>query len=373
VLSYLGVERAHVTARTLHGMKSEPWTILEAGFADPSTWPAELMGLVSDSVGLEWRHTDPDERVVVRLLSTLDVRTDQVRMLMAGDTPLPLEPGELVGNLYYASICTYGDPRHVALRAVDRALFPADHATWASAIPDACRMDDPRDQRRVEALMVDALHAFAGVGDTIASQADLIAWVNEQQLSRPCQISKALLAGHQLDPTTLAATDKWTPLVGAKLGDDIPAYKLLQFIEFKRAIVPGLEARLKAPRFPVAFPPQPEIDEALRNSGHSGEVDLHEEAARAEKAAGLEELYASRVSVLVGPAGTGKTTLLKALVDLPDLARKQVLLLAPTGKASVQLSTKVGRPARTLASFLISKGGYDWKRDAYAIVDAIDV
>jgi len=99
VLSYLGVERAHVTARTLHGMKSEPWTILEAGFADPSTWPAELMGLVSDSVGLEWRHTDPDERVVVRLLSTLNVRTNQVRMLMAGDTPLPLVSPTLARTL----------------------------------------------------------------------------------------------------------------------------------------------------------------------------------------------------------------------------------------------------------------------------------
>ena len=54
----------------------------------------------------------------------------------------------------------------------------------------------------------------------------------------------------------------------------------------------------------------------------------------------MTELFRSRLSVLVGPAGTGKTTLLKALADLPAVSNKGVVLLAPTGKASVQMSTK---------------------------------
>ena len=44
--------------------------------------------------------------------------------------------------------------------------------------------------------------------------------------------------------------------------------------------------------------------------------------------------------MLVGGAGTGKTTLLKMLCGLSDVSTGRVLLLAPTGKARVQLETK---------------------------------
>lgn len=371
VLSHLGVERAHVAARTLHAATPDPWTVLEAGFADPATWPSAVAGFFPGSVGLEWRHTDQDDRDVLTLLSTLDVRTDQVRMLMTGDTPrsLPLEAVELLDNPYYASICTYGDPRHVPLSTVDRALFPAAHVTWGSSVPAASQVEDPRDRRRVEALIVEAMHTFAAEGDTVGSETDVLSWINDRELSRPCPVSPALLRGLELDPASVATTEDWTPVIGSTLGADIPAYKLLQLAEIQQAIVPLIEARAVAARFAAPFDPREAIDAALGAIGEDREVDAQEESARAEKGAGLAELYAAPLTVLVGPAGTGKITLLKALVDQPAVTKRQVLLLAPTGKASVQLGTKVGRPARTLASFLVPKGGYDLARDSYDLVD----
>ena len=65
-----------------------------------------------------------------------------------------------------------------------------------------------------------------------------------------------------------------------------------------------------------------------------------EEQAREEKASALEEIFKSRFSVLIGAAGTGKTTLLKMICELNDVAAGGVLLLAPTGKARVQLESK---------------------------------
>ena len=70
--------------------------------------------------------------------------------------------------------------------------------------------------------------------------------------------------------------------------------------------------------------------------GSSGETDQLEGRARDEKAAMLAELAASRVSVLIGPAGTGKTTLLNVLVNYPAISAGGTLLLAPTGKARVR-------------------------------------
>ena len=64
-------------------------------------------------------------------------------------------------------------------------------------------------------------------------------------------------------------------------------------------------------------------------------------------------LARQHVSVLVGPAGTGKTTLLATLCAHPDIERNGVLLLAPTGKARVRLQDRIGRKARTIAQFLL--------------------
>ena len=66
------------------------------------------------------------------------------------------------------------------------------------------------------------------------------------------------------------------------------------------------------------------------------EVEL-EELARREKAAALEELFSASISLLLGPAGTGKTRLLQMLCNLAEVRGDGVLLLAPTGKARVQL------------------------------------
>ena len=104
--------------------------------------------------------------------------------------------------------------------------------------------------------------------------------------------------------------------------------------------------------------------------GPISEPDTDEEAARSEKATALNILARSRVAALVGPAGTGKTTMLRALCAHPDVAGRGVLLLAPTGKARVQLGDKVGSRAFTLAQYLRRSGrwhdelGYRIRPDA---------
>src|SRR5205085_4874064 len=80
--------------------------------------------------------------------------------------------------------------------------------------------------------------------------------------------------------------------------------------------------------------------------------------ARSEKSAALAELAASRFSVLIGPAGTGKTTLLKALCANESLRAGGMLMLAPTGKARVRMQVQTGVPAQTLAQFLVPLGRY---------------
>src|SRR5690606_19935502 len=114
----------------------------------------------------------------------------------------------------------------------------------------------------------------------------------------------------------------------------------------------------------------PLLEQALRTAPagpDSDEERATERLARLEKVAALKVLYSSRVSVLVGSAGTGKTTLLKVLCHEPSVAAGGVLLVAPTGKARVQLAEKVKMPAVTLAQFLISTGRFDWRTEQYRV------
>ena len=91
-----------------------------------------------------------------------------------------------------------------------------------------------------------------------------------------------------------------------------------------------------------------------------GTAPKRERAALDEKKEVLDTLFSQRLSVLTGGAGTGKTSVLK--VFLQELIRSErhhpTLLLAPTGKARVRLSTTTERNAMTIHQFLLKQGWF---------------
>ena len=370
VLGHLGLESTPQVVRRLvdePGWMQDPWDVVERALDRGSALGIELIPLLPASLGHTWRGLGQDERTALKILSAMDVDREQVASLMGGQSTWQVTAGELVDNPYYAATCTYRSLAPIALSTVDQACFPAGHVTWVKLIESLVGMDDPGDERRCEALLVDSLERLADDGDTIAGAEQLVAAASEVVLTRPCPISPALLAAYHLDPPHLDEYGRWTPLVGAELAGGAPAYKLMHLHEAGLSVSQHMHERRQARRFDVGFDARATINAAL---GTSGSQDPEEELARREKAAGLAELFASRLSVLVGPAGTGKTTLLKALVDRPEISQEGVLLLAPTGKARVQLQAKVKHQAQTLASFLVKKGGYDPDTGRYLLVDS---
>lgn len=81
-----------------------------------------------------------------------------------------------------------------------------------------------------------------------------------------------------------------------------------------------------------------------------------------EQIVGLEKLYRSRLGVLTGTAGTGKTTVIRSLVQgIKKVTPKHdFLLLAPTGKAALILTDRINDQtikATTIHTFLMKN---DW-------------
>ena len=80
-----------------------------------------------------------------------------------------------------------------------------------------------------------------------------------------------------------------------------------------------------------------------------------------EQWVGLHTAVSQKVSILTGGPGTGKTTLVKAILAVFEAAGKEVSLCAPTGRAAKRLSEVTGHEARTihrLLAYNFKSGGF---------------
>ncbi len=76
---------------------------------------------------------------------------------------------------------------------------------------------------------------------------------------------------------------------------------------------------------------------------------------------GLHTSLSQKVSILTGGPGTGKTTLVKAILAVFEAAGKEVLICAPTGRAAKRLSEVTGHKAKTihrLLAYNFKSGGF---------------
>jgi exodeoxyribonuclease V alpha subunit len=95
---------------------------------------------------------------------------------------------------------------------------------------------------------------------------------------------------------------------------------------------------------------------ALLEGAIQGAVEAFQQRARVELAPAqreaVEQAARSKVLVVTGGPGVGKTTIVRAIISLFDKARINVRLAAPTGRAAKRMSEATGREAVTLHRLL---------------------
>ena len=254
---------------------------------------------------------------------------------------------DLVANPYILSECDLGsaDSDPVALETVDHGLRPEGDA---AVFPDADEISHD-DRRRVRAVGVAILQEAANNGDTVLTFADFLSKIigrfPEKRACRPDR--EVVLAEAEFYREVL-----WTAF------DSDPELVALKHLRALEEFAASLIKRRAKKTNPAVKPPIDWFGALKKLFGEP--KSERERAALEEKRAALSTLFSRRLSVLTGGAGTGKTSVLK--VFLQELVRVEgrhpTLLLAPTGKARVRLSTKTGRNAMTIHQFLLKQGWF---------------
>ena len=90
-----------------------------------------------------------------------------------------------------------------------------------------------------------------------------------------------------------------------------------------------------------------DVDEDIINFQERNKIELHEEQIKAIKGAVNNGVY-----VITGGPGTGKTTIIKCILEIFENMKLRVALVAPTGRASKRMSDSTGREAKTIHRLL---------------------
>ena len=89
------------------------------------------------------------------------------------------------------------------------------------------------------------------------------------------------------------------------------------------------------------------IDKALKKVEEKSKIELSEKQKEAIKA-----INEKNVTIITGGPGTGKTTIIKTIIDLYEEKNKKVVLSAPTGRAAKKMTEATDKEASTLHRLL---------------------
>ena len=336
----------------------DPWKLADAVMEDPTKLDRAIGRFLSDGLRKGWKRLSAERRAILQLLSRCAVSEDQAFRFYdktaRADAGMGASDAEFLANPYLLFERDRRSADRLAFGTVDRGLFPDESFRKQFPIPEPSRITDPADPRRVRALVVDLLEAGAAEGHTLLPRSWIIRRARERELQPPCPLGESVLD---------AAEENFGSVIAhATTRQGEAAYQVDRLVECREIIRREVLGRRKGKPHAADVNWRDLVDEGLNEPLPENPVDRElEKRARQEKAAALEQLFRSRLSVLIGPAGTGKTTLLRMLCKMTAVETKGLLLLAPTGKARVRLEeqTELRGAGRTLAQFLIKLQRYD--------------
>jgi len=365
VLTAFGLTRGVFVAHALQekaGDNSDPWPQVDAAFRDPKALlPPQLRSDIN-ALGPTWKGLPKERLQFLKLISRFELTVEQAKLLYEEGSRHARgwfgTDKEILANPYRIYELSRHDLLGIKLLAVDRGVFPDDSVRLKHPLDEPSRLESAVDLRRVRAFTISALERASLSGHSLLSRDKVVEAVRDYPVRPACNVTGDMLLARLEDMEPDVVPGAMYPHAGLQL---------VRYKQIGELIRKNVLGRLGGKRHTVEVDWEKAIQAKL-----GAPVDEEDKRAHQEKVAALIELAEARFSVLAGPAGAGKTTVLGILCAQPAISTDAILMLAPTGKARVrmqELAAGEGARALTIAQFLNQHGRYDGKSGRYVLSD----
>lgn len=316
---------------------------LDSGLADKED---EFSGLLRDENKTQY----------FELLSRLNISIDQAKYAWEN---LKNYAVEIIRNPYLLFELTRKekDEHKVAISQIDNAMFVNTLVENKYPLNNPTKMRTEGDKRRFRAMVIFVLSKASSQGHTLLSYNRIVEGINKLPLDRRTDFQTEKIDG----------VIEFLREGELHVDEENFYIKLREYQEYKKLVVDVINSRLDTSL-------SSEQDWKKIINDQFGDLrqgnEENDELARDEKAKALNILESSKISVLLGSAGTGKTAALGIFASSKIIRDGGVLALTPTGKARVQLENSfkdnsVEAKFMTVAQLLIRSGGFSWNTMAY--------
>ncbi len=354
ILDYLGFKEAiqYCKQRMLSGEEQQTRDALFA-FLDGRTTSIPHLTLTDATVKKvlrQWQLKNDEEKRLMRdALPRFDLRPDQIQRIFSDERAangIDASLTDIISNPYILSEQFIGDGPDDTI-----SFSKIDHGVYPSPELGGDFLFEQDDGHRLRALCVEQLKREQKDTFMLASQvihdvnhrlSFLPNWKRHQYTEQYLEVEKATLSG--------ALTQR---------EEDGRKYLYLKHVfDAERSIEKQIRALANRPDIRFKMPlterhwyrylyneqsPLAEYSPTQYESAIHGQVEV------------CQKLFVRPLCILSGAAGTGKTTVIKALIQGIEQAHgtgTSLQLLAPTGKAADRIREATGKPAATIHSFL---------------------
>lgn len=348
------------------------WETVEQVFNNPTNILSDSLSKgINDLTCKMWNGMQAERKQLFRLLSRLDLTIEQAEALFQqnkrSQEEINLSDDDIIKNPYliYEGTRLKRADLAISVKRIDRAVFPVESIRNQYPLEEPTALSAENDVRRVRALAVYVLEQAAEEGNTILPVNQLMDRMQQMPLQPECGVT--------MDHLFVIEDEIANVIITKQMKNGEKYYKLRRYEDFSHEIERKIRKKLKPGRIDIQGDWEKVLDDYLHKMNIPPHPDSEKEKRiRIEKIAALKELAESKVSVLIGDAGTGKTTVLAALCSHPDIIAGGVLLLAPTGKATVRLVESMGEEGKkfdayNVAQFLSGVGGFNFQDMRYQI------
>lgn len=341
--------------------KDNPWDVFENA----------IYGLVNDlrnkpyskefeQIKILWESLSTNDKSLLILLSRFELKVPQIERWFDETkrkaNGYKVTTKEILANPYL--IVEEDEPtlndQPINVETIDNGVFE-DIAVQGDYTPEKPYLLESKiDPRRIRALIISLLKDAAKEGDSLLSLFEIKERLDALSVNEEIEIPANYIQTH---------IDYLKEKLSHINTESVNALQLEKYFTIETELSKKFLARSSRSLPSLGEDWSKLIIKAIEDNGTIyNPLDKKHVDALNDQTIALETVTTKKLSILNGPAGTGKTAVLGALIGSQKLSEKGILLLAPTGKARVKLEKMTGHEAFTIAQFLTRQKRFDWKR-----------